>query len=107
MNGWQQFCCDFGGATCTIRLMSRVDPEAEPQFHPKMVWTGTRTAKMFPDYLDWLHTVNASISKTVNHPHTCVIQDWSSQPTCWELWVYHPDGNKECLMKGDGVFQKI
>jgi hypothetical protein len=103
-----KFHCDFGnGTSCTINFGTLTDCTGNPpNIRPKVEWTGTRTPEIFPKYFAWIHTVNAVISKAINNKHVFVIQDWSSQLPHWEFWVYDPDGNKECIQKGEGMFQK-
>ncbi len=107
MNDLHKFHCDFGPATCTIEFSADRDCTGNPpNLRPKVEWTGTRTAEIFPAYMTWIHSVNAVVSKAIHRQHAYVIQDWSSEPPHWEFWVYDPDGSKKCVQSGEGAFDK-
>jgi hypothetical protein len=107
MSEQHRFHCDFGPAACTIEFSPDRDCSGTPpNLRPKVTWTGQRTAKIFPAYMAWIHSVNAVISETIKRQHAYVIQDWSSTPPHWEFWVYDPDGSKKCVQSGPGFFDK-
>jgi hypothetical protein len=105
MNQLHRFHCDFGEATCTIEFDAADYRRGDQKsIRPQVKWEGLRTAEMFPQFLEWIHTVNATISKAINHRHVYVVQDWLSEPPHWEVWIYYPDGDKKCVEVGYGVF---
>ena len=59
---------------------------------------------IFTEYIEWMHTVNGHLSEIIGGDHTFVVQDKFSEQPFWEFWVYHADGGKECVAKGDGIF---
>ena len=59
---------------------------------------------LFPEYIEWRHTVNAEISEIIGSDHTYVVQDKYAEHPFWEAWGYHANGERECFEKGDGIF---
>lgn len=96
MNDILTFHCDFGGdVSVTLTFDVALYRETRDQnIAQKMEWTGKPTRKIIPRYIEWNHTVNAEIAKTVNAKILYVVQRGPKQ-TDWEKWVYYPDGKRE------------
>jgi hypothetical protein len=99
-----------GGLRCTV-LFDPVKhwdkvancPRPVKQWHPQP--QRERSDEIFPQYVAQMHTVHQAISKIVNHEYVIVVQDSSHSHPTWAVWKYFPDGKKECLDSGDGIFQ--
>ena len=59
----------------------------------------------FPEYIEWMHTVNAEVSEIIGSDHIYLVKDKYSEHPFWEAWVYHPNGERECFDKGEGFFE--
>jgi hypothetical protein len=58
----------------------------------------------YPQYVEWMHTVNAQLSEILGCDHTYVFQDRYADEAFWEFWVYHANGKKECIAKQGRLF---
>src|SRR5438105_4102792 len=98
-----------GGLTCTMLVQPAIYYErAGKSFRPAKKWNRKPTDKefetFFPEYIKWVHTVNAELAEIIGEDHVYVIQDSYAEKPFWEFWVYHANGEKECVAKGDGPF---
>jgi|SRR5260221_8169394 len=97
------------GLSCTVLF--------EPAIHYDRAAQGIRPAKQwsrqprdeefktfFTQYVEWMHTVNAELSEIIGSDHTYVFQDSYAEEPFWEFWVYHSNGEKECVAKQNGFF---
>jgi hypothetical protein len=84
----------YDRATNTIRLAKQWSPQpSEEDFHA-----------FYPQYVEWMHAVNAHLSEITGSDHTYVFQDSYADEPFWEFWVYHANGEKECVAKQRGFF---
>ena len=58
----------------------------------------------FPEYVEWMHSVNLALSEIIGSDHTYVFQNSYAEEPFWEFWVYHANGEKECVAKDYGRF---
>ncbi len=97
------------GLTCTVTFDPAIHWNREAQrvtpakhWHPKPDYKSTKA--IFSEYLEWMHTVNAQIAQIIKADHRYVVTDSHAKKPTWEAWIYHADGTKECVAKGEGVF---
>ena len=105
----RHFRCDLGnGVVCRLTFnLSAYSRSNGRDVAPQVTWTGYRTARMFPRYLQWIHSVNGIISEAINREHGYRIQNWTSQPPSWEVWRYWPNGERQRLLTGEGVLAGV
>ncbi len=81
-------------ATNSVRPAKQWSPNpSEEDFHA-----------FYPQYVEWMHTVNAQLSEILGCDHTYVFQDRYADEPFWEFWVYHANGKKECIAKQGRLF---
>jgi hypothetical protein len=110
MSTAHQFTHTFrNGATCTFVFepSAHYDP-ATRQIFPAKHWSSSPTDEeaeaLYPEYLEWAHSVHSEIAEIIMDECTYLIQDSYASPPTWEFWVYRPGGQKECVKRGFGRF---
>lgn len=98
-----------GRLTCTITFdPAKYSHGKQGYGPPDKQWlpqpTEEEYAAFFPEYCEWIHGVYAAIAHIIQRPYGAILQDRRSQRPHWEAWLYHPDGSKECVEQGDGLF---
>ena len=58
----------------------------------------------FPQYIEWMHVVNLEVAHLINKDHRFIVYDQHAENPFWEMWVYHANGQKECIAKCNGRF---
>jgi len=81
---------------------------ASQSIRPAKKWSREPTdeefGSFFHEYVEWMHTVNTELSQIIGGDHTYVLQDRYAKEPFWEFWVYHANGEKECIAKQNGIF---
>lgn len=95
--------------TCSVVFEPAIhwDQDAN-SIRPEKWWSRDPTTEEFraflPHYREWMHTVNAELSRIIDGDHTYMLQDRDPAGPRWEFWVYHANGAKECIAQEDGIF---
>jgi hypothetical protein len=95
--------------SCSIHFepaihFDRVTKNIRPTKHWSSEPTNEEFHTIFLDYVEWMHTVNGELSRIIGGDHTYVLQDRFAERPFWEFWVYHANGEKECVAKQYGFF---
>ena len=95
MDNILKFSCDFGGgiiANIEIDVAAYRASQGK-NFSQKMEWPGNPlTLEIEPLYIEWMHTVNAEVSKAVGAKYMYVFNPGHREQ---QIWIYHPDGPRE------------
>src|SRR6266404_2249751 len=81
------------------RQARKVSPEKEWSPQP----SEEEFRAFFPEYREWIHTVNCAIAELVQADHAYVLQDSWANPPYRETWIYKADGTKRCIKKEYGI----
>ena len=97
------------GMSCTVIFDPAIHwdeltkcPRPLKKWHPKP--KHEESDAVFPEYVEWMHTVHLSISKIVKTAYSGIVQNRHCTNPTWALWKYYPNGKKKCIKKGDGFF---
>jgi hypothetical protein len=90
-----KFHCDFGNGTAvTINVDLGACRHSRQDIVQKVEWEGNPAEEIFPQYLEWMHTVNTEIAKAIDRKYTYIFH---SRRMDEEIWMYYPDGYRERL----------
>jgi hypothetical protein len=99
------------GVTCSMVFEPAIHYNRATQvLRPAKLWSREPTDEEFrtfyPQYVEWMHTVNLQLSEVIGGDHTYIFQDGHADEPFWEFWVYHANGEKECVAKETGFFDQ-
>ena len=87
---------------------AKYDRNAGKTFRPSKKWNREPTDEefeaFFPQYVEWTHSANSEIAKIIGGDYVHILQDSYAKNPFWQFWVYHCNGEKECVAQGDGQF---
>jgi hypothetical protein len=97
------------GITGTVLFVSAKHYDhAKKSIRPEKLWnrppTDAEFESIFSEYREWMHTFNAELSAIIQGDHTYVVQDRYAKSPFWEFWVYHANGERECVTRKNGIF---
>jgi len=61
--------------------------------------TDAEAPSMFPEYLEWVHLVNAGISAMIDSDVIYLLLDSYATPPLQELWLYQKTGGRQLIGK--------
>ena len=102
------FCHSFGkDFTCTVENEPALNPAAR-QIRPRKYWHPRPSAEdyeaFFPQYVQWMHSVNTQLARIHQADHIFVLQDRYAKQPFWQKWLYRVNGEKKCIATGHGPY---